>query len=66
MKLRARALSVYAFLNNHYRGQAPANALQLVSRLSGKKVNVPGDLVEAYPALRNIARSVDESRGMLF
>ncbi|MGH9567203.1 MAG: DUF72 domain-containing protein, partial [Candidatus Angelobacter sp.] len=39
----------FAVANNHYKGQAAVNALELKSMLSGKKVRAPGTLVEAYP-----------------
>ena len=44
-----------AITNNHYKGQAAVNALELKSMLSGKKVKAPHTLVEHYPeALREI------------
>jgi uncharacterized protein YecE (DUF72 family) len=46
---------VYVFMNNHYRGQAPANALQVLSDLHGGPVPVPEPLVSAYPFLDRIA-----------
>ena len=45
----------YVFTNNHYRGQAPANALQIVSKLTGRAVPVPPPLLEAYPVLGSVA-----------
>lgn len=45
----------YVFTNNHYRGQAPANALQILSKLSGDRVPVPTPLLEAYPFLESVA-----------
>ena len=65
-KLRRQTVTVYAFLNNHYRGQAPANALQLTSRLTGRKVPVPKDLLETYPELKDIARAGSDKTGELF
>ena len=42
--------------NNHYKGQAAVNALELKSMLSGEKVRAPRTLVEAYPnALNSIS-----------
>lgn len=41
--------------NNHYKGQAAANALELKAMLSGNKVAVPPDLVATYPRLQLIA-----------
>ena len=46
---------VYVFTNNHYRGQAPANALQVISELRGGPVRVPEMLARTYPFLERIA-----------
>lgn len=51
------ARDVYVFANNHYRGQGPANALELRAMFEGREVSVPGELLEAYPRLRAIAAS---------
>lgn len=48
----------YVFTNNHYRGQAPANALQLLSKLRGRPVPVPSPLLHTYPFLESIAADV--------
>jgi len=45
----------YVFTNNHYRGQAPANALQILSKLRGRRVPVPIAMLEAFPFLQAIA-----------
>jgi len=58
--------AVYSFNNNHYRGQAPANALQLKARLTGEKVPVPGELQEAFPFLKALARTPRGDTGQLF
>lgn len=42
--------AVVAITNNHYQGQAAVNALQLKSWMSGRRVDVPEPLLEAYPA----------------
>lgn len=55
-ELAGAADFVYAFANNHFRAQAPANALQIMSKLSGAAVHVPESLAETYPFLRDIAR----------
>ena len=47
---------VYAFTNNHFRAQAPANALQIMSKLTGAAVDVPETLAQTYPFLRDIER----------
>ena len=45
----------YVFTNNHYRGQAPANALQVLSQLRGGPVSVPPPLLREFPFLESIA-----------
>ena len=45
----------YVFTNNHYRGQAPANALQILSQLRGGPVAVPAPLLKAFPVLASVA-----------
>ena len=50
------APDVYVVTNNHFRGQAAANAKMLESMVEGRKVDAPGELVERYPeALRPYA-----------
>ncbi len=47
----AAARGVYVILNNHFRGQAVANAIQLQTTLIGETRDVPETLRETYPAL---------------
>ena len=42
-------------LNNHFRGQAVANALELKSVLEGNRVAVPETLLGGFPRLGPIA-----------
>jgi uncharacterized protein YecE (DUF72 family) len=49
------ARQVVVVLNNHFRGQAVANALELKSMLTGAKVAVPEGVLGAYPRLGPIA-----------
>ena len=44
---------VHVVTNNHYRGQAVANALQLMKKLTGKSLAVPPTMLEAFPFLRD-------------
>jgi uncharacterized protein YecE (DUF72 family) len=48
---RAASKGVYAILNNHFRGQAVANALQLQAILTGETREVTESLRETYPIL---------------
>jgi len=45
----------YVFTNNHYRGQAPANALQILAKLEDRPVAVPPSMLRAFPFLETIA-----------
>ncbi len=45
----------YIITNNHFRGKAAVNALQIKSRLVGEKVKVPEPLVNSYPELTHFA-----------
>ncbi len=54
-KVAAEADSVYVFTNNHYRGQAPANALQLRAMLEQGKVAVPAPMLRQFAFLEPIA-----------
>jgi uncharacterized protein YecE (DUF72 family) len=53
---RAASRGVYAVLNNHFRGQSVANALELQYELTGEVREVPESLIETYPALERVAR----------
>jgi uncharacterized protein YecE (DUF72 family) len=51
-EMSEKAQKTFVVTNNHPRGQAAVNALQLKSMLSGKKVEAPESLVHAYPDLK--------------
>jgi len=54
--IAARAERTFVVANNHFRGQAAVNALQLKSLLSGgDKVPIPEILATRYPVLETIA-----------
>lgn len=46
----------YVFTNNHYRGQAVANALELRALLEKKPIPAPDPLRAAYPRLAHLTR----------
>ena len=46
--------ALYVIANNHFRGQAFANALQLKHLIQGIKPVAPSDLVAEYPGLRDV------------
>jgi uncharacterized protein YecE (DUF72 family) len=60
---RARRADVNAFavMNNHFRGQAVANALQLQQMLIGETRSAPESLRETYPSIASATGSADPS-----
>jgi len=55
---------VFIIANNHYRGQAPVNALELIHELEGRSVRAEESLIKAYPRLEAIAQKTGRT-GML-
>ncbi len=56
-RIAAEAVDTYIIANNHYRGQAAVNALELEHMLSDEPVDVPEPLITAYPRLKPIAKT---------
>lgn len=56
LQLEAEHDEVYVVTNNHFAGQAVANAVELRARLSGARVPAPAELVSRYPELAQYAR----------
>ncbi len=52
--------ALYVIANNHFRGQAFANALQLKHLIQGIEPEAPGDLVAEYPGLREVVSAKRE------
>jgi uncharacterized protein YecE (DUF72 family) len=59
-RVTEESTETYIVTNNHFRGQAAVNALQIKSKIEGKKVNAPSSLVSAYPVLEKVAQAVGE------
>ncbi|MFH1999897.1 MAG: DUF72 domain-containing protein [Planctomycetota bacterium] len=53
-RMRETTKRIFVITNNHYRGQAAVNGLQLLHKLSGQRVKVPDPLLNAYPQLARI------------
>jgi uncharacterized protein YecE (DUF72 family) len=64
--LGTKSGKVYIITNNHYRGQAMANALQIRNMITGDKVDIPDVLLEKYPVLREIVRRIRAGQMDLF
>lgn len=54
-RLGEKVEKTFAVTNNHYKGKAAVNALELKQMLNGKKVKAPSTLMEHYPELRDFA-----------
>jgi len=65
-QLGRKSGKVYVVTNNHYRGQAMANALQIKNMISGEKVDVPRILLDQYPALQEIVKQIKKGQMDLF
>lgn len=50
-KLAARTQRLYVIANNHFRGQAPANALEIMKMLDRGAPHIPPGLLALYPRL---------------
>jgi len=56
-EISEQAERTFVVANNHYLGKAAANASELKSMLSGKKVKAPPQLMKTYPQLTDFAFS---------
>jgi uncharacterized protein YecE (DUF72 family) len=56
LTIAAQARETYLITNNHFRGQAVLNALELRHRVSRSPVDVPPQLLSVYPQLRELMR----------
>jgi len=56
----AGAREIFVIANNHYRGQALANALELKSLIEERRVTAPAELLSAFPALAKRARAAED------
>jgi len=64
--LAKKSKKVVVITNNHYRGQALANALQLKNMITQEKLDIPFDLLKQYPALREIIKKIKSGQMDLF
>jgi uncharacterized protein YecE (DUF72 family) len=61
--IAAQARDVYLIANNHFRGQAALNALDLRRRVTQTPVDVPPPLLAAYPGLGQLLQPATSSEG---
>ena len=59
-RVAEKAGRTFVVTNNHYKGKAAANALELKSMLAKTRVPAPSSLVSEYPELRELTQSPPE------
>jgi len=65
-RARRADANTFAVLNNHFRGQAVANALQLQQMLIGETRAAPESLRETYPSIAGATKSSTAAQKTLF
>ena len=65
-ELGNKSEKVLVITNNHYRGQALSNALQIKNKITGEKLDIPYSLIKAYPLLKEIAEKIKSGQFDLF
>jgi len=61
-----KSSKVLIITNNHYRGQALANALQIKNLITNEKLEIPYLLLEQYPDLKDIVKKIKNGQLGLF
>jgi len=51
-ELGNKSQKIFVITNNHYRGQAVANALQIKNMITNEKLEIPFPLIRQYPVLK--------------
>lgn len=65
-ELGKKSEKVIVITNNHYRGQALANALQIKNMTTGEKFDLPVSLLKQYPVLNELITKIREGQLDLF
>lgn len=65
-ELGKKSEKVFVITNNHYQGQALANALQIKNKLTGEKLDIPLPLLKTYPILQDIVEKIKSGQFDLF
>ncbi len=61
-----KSAKVFVVTNNHYRGQAVANALQIRNLITGEKLEIPETLLKSFPVLQDIVKRIQSGQLDLF
>jgi uncharacterized protein YecE (DUF72 family) len=59
-RVAEQAERTFVVTNNHFKGKAAANALELKAMLTKSRVSAPAGLLAEYPRLRDLAESLPE------
>jgi uncharacterized protein YecE (DUF72 family) len=65
-ELGNQSKKIFIVTNNHYRGQALANALQIKNKITGEKLDIPVNLLKRHPLLRQIIKKIERGQLDLF
>jgi uncharacterized protein YecE (DUF72 family) len=60
-RMAKNAERIYIYMNNHVGGQGLANAIELKSMLTGKKIASPQQLMIKFPVLKDLAVPLEEN-----
>lgn len=65
-ELGKKSDKVFVITNNHYRGQALANAFQIKNMITGENLDIPHELLRKYPVLKEIIDKIKSGQLGLF
>ena len=65
-ELGNKSQKIFVITNNHYRGQALANALQIKNMITNEKLEIPFPLIKQYPVLKEIVEKLKSGQLDLF
>ena len=64
--ISSKTKTTYVVTNNHFRGQAVVNALEILSDFAGQTVETPPTLLDHYPELNRTARNLPPQRSLFY
>ena len=65
-EVSSKTKTTYVVTNNHFRGQAAVNALEILADFSGRTVETPPTLLDHYPELNRTARNLPAQRSLFY
>ena len=64
--ISSKTKTTFVVTNNHFRGQAVVNALEILADVSGETVETPATLLDHYPELNRTARNLPPQRSLFY